>query len=212
MTAPLLTMFKWGSIFLIICWQYANGRTANRIKIVFLEVYKMNLNETIRKEREDRGYTQKQVAEYLGVDVTTYAHYEAGRRSPNAVKLKKLAELYGLNDVLLGASLPIVTKVEYDNDELQKFERELKQALRILEKGCDYPTLLSLSDELREAFDPIRETKEEALDLPELPMKLLQRYTGATVKKVYLNERAERDIDAYLKIQDEIYKRIRNGV
>lgn len=68
------------------------------------------LHAIIKRLRIEKGYTQKYVAEYLGVDVSTYAHYELARRTPDIKKLRMLAELYGLTDELLGAKLPIVAQ------------------------------------------------------------------------------------------------------
>ena len=69
----------------------------------------MNLNEYLIKLRNDMGVTQKNVADYLGVDVSTYAHYESGRRTPNYEKLQRIAEYYNLDDELLGTGHDIST-------------------------------------------------------------------------------------------------------
>lgn len=50
-------------------------------------------------------YQQKDVAEYLGLTVTAYGHYETGRRQISAENLAKLAKFYGVTvDDLLGIS------------------------------------------------------------------------------------------------------------
>ena len=69
----------------------------------------MNLNEYLIKLRNDMGVTQKNGADYLGVDVSTYAHYESGRRTPNYEKLQRIAEYYNLDDELIGTGHDIST-------------------------------------------------------------------------------------------------------
>ena len=54
---------------------------------------KRELHERLRMLRAKERLTQKQVADYLEVEVSTYAHYEKGDRTPDAKKLRKLAEL-----------------------------------------------------------------------------------------------------------------------
>ena len=54
----------------------------------------MNLNYRLKELRIYHKYTQKYVAEYLGVDPSTYAHYESARRTPDADKLRMLGESY----------------------------------------------------------------------------------------------------------------------
>ena len=50
-------------------------------------------------------YTQQQVADLLGVDVTTYCCYEIGKRQPDLFKLAKLSEILQTPcDVLLETS------------------------------------------------------------------------------------------------------------
>lgn len=50
------------------------------------------LHYIIRQLRKECGETQKELAEYLGVDVSTYAHYEAGNRTPDIKRLRMLAQ------------------------------------------------------------------------------------------------------------------------
>ena len=53
--------------------------------------------------REDRDYTQKKVAEYLGIHPNVYRRYEKGVRSFPVEYIIKLADFYGVStDYLLG--------------------------------------------------------------------------------------------------------------
>ena len=65
--------------------------------------YEVMRYERIRNLRIDRGYTQKQVAEYLNIKQNTYSQYEIGVLNYPVDALIKLADLYGVSvDYLLG--------------------------------------------------------------------------------------------------------------
>ena len=167
------------------------------------------LHERIKDLRLKNGYTQQQVADILGIDKSTYAHYEAGRRTPNIEKLKKLAEFYGMQDEFLGAKLPIVTKVEYSAGMLDAFERELNAANRMIQSGTTME-LIALYRKLNEKFEPIWKVKAEALSLPDISRIPFEQYVGQTVQEVYLDRRGEYLINKYLNIQKKIFDAIQN--
>ena len=57
----------------------------------------------MKELREERGYTQKQVAGKLGLNSVTYLHYEKEQREPPLALLADMAQLYGVTvDYLLG--------------------------------------------------------------------------------------------------------------
>ena len=59
--------------------------------------------ENIRSLRLDRGYTQKQIAEILGISQNTYSQYEIGVLNYPVDALIKLADFYQVSvDYLLG--------------------------------------------------------------------------------------------------------------
>ena len=65
--------------------------------------YEILKYENIRKLRTDRNYTQKQIAEVLGVSQNTYSQYEIGVVNYSVEALEKLADFYGVSvDYLLG--------------------------------------------------------------------------------------------------------------
>ena len=65
--------------------------------------YEVMKFENIRNLRIDSGYTQKNVAEYLGISQNTYSQYEIGVLNYPVDALIKLADLYGVSvDYLLG--------------------------------------------------------------------------------------------------------------
>lgn len=58
---------------------------------------------TLKTLRLGRNWTQKEVAEMLGVDRSTYAKYEAGTVRPGYETLKKITQIYNvMPDLVLG--------------------------------------------------------------------------------------------------------------
>jgi transcriptional regulator with XRE-family HTH domain len=96
----------------------------------------MSLGYRLKKEREKRNWSQKYVAEKIGITNTVLSNYERDYRDPDTETLKKLADLYGVStDYLLGLtdnpqSKKSVTvagqEIELTPEELKLFE-ELKK-------------------------------------------------------------------------------------
>lgn len=160
------------------------------------------LHAIIKRLRIEKGYTQKYVAEYLGVDVSTYAHYELARRTPDIKKLRMLAELYGLTDELLGAKLPIVAKTVYPEEMLDQLECAIREC-----PGCsnNYKKDKMEFDKLKAALRPVLEIRDNALDLPNIDLKkYTEPFSNQTIKTVKLDLRAEKLISECLAKQNEI--------
>lgn len=150
------------------------------------------LNNRIRELRITYKYTQKELADTLGIDVSTYAHYEKGDRTPNAHILKKIAELYGLRDDLLGVKLPTERVVVYSEKELDTLRRELD--------GCrwisgDYVTNNAQYERIKKAVEPIFKANDEAFSVPEIDKEYL--IPGQKVLSVRLDPEGEYLIRRY---------------
>ncbi len=52
------------------------------------------ISEIIKRLRIKSGYTQKQVADLLGVDRSTYSYYELGRIKPDIKTIMSLSEIF----------------------------------------------------------------------------------------------------------------------
>ena len=62
----------------------------------------MSFCEQLKKARTNIGYTQEQVANSLGISKSTYCGYETGRREPDVIKIKELANILNTSgDILL---------------------------------------------------------------------------------------------------------------
>ena len=65
--------------------------------------YEILKYENIRKLRIDGGYTQRQIAQVLGINQNTYSQYEIGVLNYSVEALERLADFYGVSvDYLLG--------------------------------------------------------------------------------------------------------------
>lgn len=81
-------------------------------------------NENLKRAREQRGYSQKEVAEKIGVAKSTYSLYESGNREPNVQTIKKLSDLLCVSaDELLGIDdSPITIAAHFDGEEYTEEE------------------------------------------------------------------------------------------
>ena len=69
------------------------------------KIMKINLGQRLKELREEKNYTQKQLAEKLGINSVTYLHYEKEQREPPLALLADIAQFYGVTiDYLLGLS------------------------------------------------------------------------------------------------------------
>ena len=50
----------------------------------------------LKRIRKERGFTQQQLADELGLHIKSYQRYECGTRRPNIYMLLKIAELLGV--------------------------------------------------------------------------------------------------------------------
>lgn len=63
----------------------------------------MTYLEKLKALREDNDYSQKEIAEILGIAQTTYSQYERGARALPIEYFKILCEFYGVSaDEILG--------------------------------------------------------------------------------------------------------------
>jgi len=66
---------------------------------------KIILGERLKELREEKGLTQKQVAEKLNLNSVTYLHYEKAQREPPLSVLAEMAMFFNVSvDYLIGIS------------------------------------------------------------------------------------------------------------
>lgn len=160
------------------------------------------LHAIIKRLRIQKDYTKEQVAKYLEVEVSTYSDYELARRTPDIKGLRKLAELYGLNNELLGARLPIVARTVYPEDVLLQLERAIATCP---ERAGNYLQDKKAYDMLKAALDPVLEIRNNALDLPNIDLKKYTTpFSNQTIKTVELDMRTEKLIIECIEKQNDL--------
>lgn len=98
-----------------------------------------SIGERLRLLRESKGLSQTEVAKLLGVNRTTYVHYETGYSKPTQ-KLKELCSLFNTtsdyimgtdrNDTAINVSLNTTDLTEHEHKLIKKY-RELSEAAKI---------------------------------------------------------------------------------
>ena len=149
----------------------------------------MELSARLKERRLAFGLTQQQVATKIGVDTTTYAHYESGRRTPDIKRLKMLCDLFG---IAIQDHFPIIRTLKYPPELVESLLRTKKQVedeLKFLEanRGEIPPNKLlwhthELIDRLKTAVEPLQKIWEETMDAPEMDLSDLP--IGQTILRV----------------------------
>lgn len=167
----------------------------------------MTFAENLKLIRKKRGFTQKEIAERLGVSQPNYAQYENGKRKPKVETIRRIADALGVN-------IAVISENPFDDPEIKFYAdtRHLYSLMNVLEN-----TLLLSSTEktkiiskIREACEKIRtgesenfikksqvEYSHEALDL------LLEPYAQCDIADIFYL------IETYLSLNDEGQTKVR---
>lgn len=92
------------------------------------------LHIKLKKLRKNHGFTQKEVANALHIDRTTYSYYEHGKILPNIYTVARLSELYNVSCDYLIKNNVNCESMSYINDladEVCKKEREVLCCFRV---------------------------------------------------------------------------------
>ncbi len=117
------------------------------------------LAKTLKELRISNGLTQKQVADKLNIDRSTYSYYELGKINPSIEALSVLSNIYGMSidDIVNYDSQSVIEKisapsVSYEvnlNAVLTKDESKLLSCYRQLSKSEQEKYLISLVNVIR---------------------------------------------------------------
>ena len=101
--------------------------------------------DVFKSLRIENGYTQRELAEKMGMSKSTVGMYEMGRREPDYETLEKIADFFNVDiNYLLGK----------DTGSSYYFEPEVAQYAEFLRQNPDYRVL----------FDASRKVKAEDLE------------------------------------------------
>lgn len=125
------------------------------------------ISKKLKELRTEHGYTQKYVADMLGIDRSTYSYYESGRISPDIQTILKVAKLLDIDyteiidsenvDVCADfeerfcKNVDVNTKFSPEVENLNEDERNLILGIRMLPKRSREEFIKSTIDNVREA-------------------------------------------------------------
>lgn len=141
--------------------------------------------DTIRELREERQWTQEQMAEKLGLTRNGYAKIETGKSLPNLERLDEIAKLFGVQlfELLKLDQQNVVYQIGenyhgnnnyYNNNEklqseIDKLKAETEKLQLIIkhqqERIDDLKTLLTQKDELIQVLRKLNKSTEELIAL-----------------------------------------------
>jgi transcriptional regulator with XRE-family HTH domain len=115
----------------------------------------MGLKENLKTLRKKNGITQQEIAEYLGIDTTSYGRIERGVRNLSADRLELIAKFYkvSVNNLLEGINTVESTaqKQNSENDFLEYLKQEnqfLRNSIASKDKQLDF--LIELNKEYKD--------------------------------------------------------------
>jgi transcriptional regulator with XRE-family HTH domain len=157
------------------------------------EVFRMTIQEQIKQARKDKGLTQQQLADRLGVTQSTVGQYETNKEPPKVSTLAKIASALGISvSSLIGSGeanyIRIETQEDWDSvrewhSGARKLPADYEEAKRQLGTGeirlkpserrggyaISYTTHDPLEDRLLESFGNLKPAwKQRAVDIVEL--------------------------------------------
>lgn len=98
----------------------------------------VNIGNIIKTIRILFNYSQKEMAEKLGIAPSTYSGYETNYREPSKEIINKISEIFGINStdlIILGAliSRTIKRDIPFNKLEEQEHNKQIKEESLIIE-------------------------------------------------------------------------------
>ena len=92
----------------------------------------MNIGKKIKELRKQRGITQEQLAESIGISFQAVSKWETGSSVPDVETMVKISELYGItvNDIVHAD----LTKIKYQKEIVIPDKEKMSQKIFVI--GC----------------------------------------------------------------------------
>lgn len=137
----------------------------------------MGFSENLKQIRIKKGFSQKEIAERLGVSQPSYAQYESGKRKPKLETLSKIADALDITIVEFLAELsPIKPDLQLFAGQPDSIVEKGLEVITQLQEGAKDSAELTVSQgrELLESINKLNEegrqkVKDYADDLAENP-------------------------------------------
>lgn len=147
----------------------------------------MEIGKVIKENRKRLGYTQEQLASYLGISAPAVNKWEKGASYPDITLLAPIARLFDINlDTLFSFTKKISNEeVEALADELLEIAKGegVRKAFETAEKySLEYPNSPILFLKLAQIFDTMSTVYNEETEKPEYIGKIRQWYKRAITK------------------------------
>jgi len=95
-----------------------------------LETRAQKIAKTLKKLRNQVGYTQQEIADKIGSKQQTYAGYESGRHEPSVEMLIRIADLFDV-------SMDFIVARESDMNDADNIDRYLEDREKLKIKTMD---------------------------------------------------------------------------
>ena len=159
----------------------------------------MELGEHLREYRAKRNMTQQAIADELQIDKSTYAHYEAGKRVPNAKTWVKLTRFMQL------PVFPAKIAAEYPDGMLDEFENIIE--INGTPIKVDYEGNTIKAEKIHVALIKVMDARAKSIDTSCLPVEsLFDKPMPQTIANVTLDMRGEYLIKQAMHCYDELLR------
>lgn len=130
------------------------------------------LSQTLKKLRENCGYTQQQVADALNLERSTYTYYETGKTTPDINTIVKLAKIFNVSFIDIFEQEKR-EQIRSFNDYSLYSKDDLRNVVHIYELSKMEKVLISLyrlltNDQQKAFINELKEKTEELNKLDEL--------------------------------------------
>lgn len=157
----------------------------------------MKIGDRIKYLRDLNGYTQKYVADKLGLESAAISKYELNLREPNVEAIKKLAEVFEVSiDYLLGNEIDITGQRKLiDKNEKREHQMLINGDVEYLFEDNDYSTKKKIEtiEKLIKDLTLYLEHEKEQLDYlhSDETLKLLKAHRIDYINEniIYYNEK-----------------------